>query len=51
MHTKAFGEYISDSKVPVNVYVAKRIKAKDLAWVLCHEWKEVIWSCAGLAKI
>lgn len=31
MHTKAFGEYISDSKVPVNVYVAKRINTKDLA--------------------
>lgn len=27
MHTKAFGEYISDSKVPVKVYVAKRINA------------------------
>ncbi|RMC18665.1 hypothetical protein DUI87_04561 [Hirundo rustica rustica] len=30
MHTKTFGEYISDSKVLVNVYVVKRINAKDL---------------------
>lgn len=30
MHAKAFEEYISDSKVSLHVYAAKRINAKDL---------------------